>query len=291
MSNEGGVKRSRLERFGEACRRAQPYWVVFWLCTAFMIVLLWPRVFISVKPGEAGVLWLRFFNGTITDRVFEEGFHIICPWDKMTIYNVRIQNKPHAIDVLTKNGLRITLRLSIRYQPQYDMLGVLHQTVGPTYVDKIVVPEVESTLRTVIGNYSGHEVYTTQDAILSKIINKALESTSHRYVRIDSVIIREIVLPEFVRSAIEQKIEQQELANAYVYRIERERREAERRVIEAKGLKDANEIVSSSLNPLLLKWKGVQATKVLATSSNTKVIVIGSGGSDGLPIILGADKP
>ena len=98
-------------------------------------------------------------------------------------------------------------------------------------------------------------------------------------------------MPEPVRTSIEEKIEQQELARAYEFRLERERSEAERRKIEAQGFKDANTILSSSLNPDLLKWKGITATRELATSTNSKVIVIGSGGEGGgLPLILGADR-
>jgi regulator of protease activity HflC (stomatin/prohibitin superfamily) len=279
----------KLEKLKTWYRSATPYLVVMWLALLFVIVLFWSRIFVSIKPGEAGILWLRFKGGTVIDKVYDEGFHVICPWDKMQIYDVRIQSVPQEINVLSKNGLRITLKLIIRYQPQYDVLGVLHKRVGPDYVERIVIPEVESSLRTTIGNYDSEEVYTAQNTIVSKIINEAGNSAAHRYVHIDSVIIREIILPQTIQQAIEQKVEQQELAKAYVYRIEREQKEAERRRIEADGLRVANEILNASITQDLLTWRGIEATKDLASSSNSKMIVIGSG-KGGMPLILNPDS-
>lgn len=269
-------------------RQASPYLVVIWLSLAFIVALLWPRIFISIKPGEAGVLWLRFKGGTVVDRVYGEGFHIILPWDKMQIYDVRIQSHDEEIYVLTKNGLRVGVKMTIRYHPQYDMLGVLHQKVGPDYVQRIVLPEVEASLRAIVGSYDSSDVYTLQTAIVSKIINQAGNEAAHRFVRIDNVLVREIVLPTLIKEAIEKKLEQQELALAYVYRLERETQEAERRRIEAEGLKIANTILTSSITQDLLTWRGIDATKELAASPNSKIVVIGSG-KGGMPLILNTE--
>lgn len=277
----------KTERF---LKRSRPYVIVTWLTLLFLVILLWSRIFVSIKPGEAGILWLRFGGGTIVDRVYPEGFHFIFPWDQMWVYDVRIQSITEEVNALTRNGLRVGINLTVRYRPQYEMLGLLHQQVGPDYVRRIVTPEVESSLRTMIASYDTEQVYTLQNEIVSKIINQAGSGAANRYVRIDDVLIREIILPPLIQDAIEQKIEQMELAMAYKYRLERELKEKERRQIEAEGLKIANTILAASITDDLLTWRGIEATRALAESNNSKVVVIGAG-QGGLPLILNTETP
>jgi regulator of protease activity HflC (stomatin/prohibitin superfamily) len=181
----------------------------------------------------------------------------------------------------------INLQLSVRYHPERQFVGVLHQRVGPDYLDKIVIPEVESVIRTTVGRRTAEEVFTTQGSVLQRIVNEAVEEVVQRFVLIDEVIIRKIVLPAFIRQAIETKLEQKELAEAYEFKLRRERDEAKRKVIEAWGLAQYNQVVATSLSPEILQWKGIQVSKELATSENAKMIVIGNG-PEGLPIILGS---
>jgi regulator of protease activity HflC (stomatin/prohibitin superfamily) len=263
--------------------------VVIGLIGAFLFFFFAPRVFITVKAGEGGVHYRRFFGGTVRDKVFGEGMHVIWPWDKLAIYNVRVQEVQRGLEVLDNTGLRFTLNISIRFRPEYDVLGVLHQRVGPNYAEMIVIPEVEEVLRTTAGNFDAAELYTTQHNLLARIVNEALAEIGENFLIIDDVIIRSIELPDKIRIAIEQKREEEQLAEAYVYRLQTEKAEAERRIIEANGFQEANDIVSRSLNPNILKWKGIEATLALSTSTNSKVVVVGTG-SEGLPIILGADK-
>ena len=266
-----------------------PQLIITFLIVLMILVFLSPKIFHVVYAGEGAVLYKPLFGGTVTDKVFGEGLHITFPWNTLTKYNVRFQKVDHTLYVLTEKGLRIELTLTIRYQPEYEVLGVLHQRVGPNYLKKIVIPQVESTLRTTIGKFQAEEVYTTQRAILQKIINKSLEQVSQKFIRIDDVIIRKVDLPKKIREAIEFKLEQKELADAYFYKLRKETEEAKRKVIEATGIKKFNDIIDSSLSPQLIKWKGIQATQELATSKNAKTIVIGNG-PNGLPIILSADK-
>ena len=263
--------------------------VVTGLICAFLFFFLYSRIFITIKAGEGGVLYRLFLGGTVRDKVYGEGMHIIWPWDSLSIYNVRVQEERRELEVLDNTGLRFTLKISIRFRPEYDVLGVLHQRVGPDYAEKIVIPEVEAVLRTTAGNFDAAELYTTQHNLLSRIVNEALAEIGESFLIIDDVIIRSIELPTGIQEAIEQKREEEQLAEAYIYRIDKEKSEAERRVIEAKGFREANDIVSRSLNPEILKWKGIEATLALSTSTNSKVVVVGTG-SEGLPIILGADK-
>lgn len=254
------------------------------LLCLFLIAYLSNRIIYNIMPGEAGVLWKRFAGGTAVDYVYPEGIHFIPPWDYMYIYNIRIQQTAHEFDVLTKNGLAIHLSISVRYYPEQKLLGVLHQKVGPDYVQTVVIPEIESVLRILIGKMRAEEVYTTERSIIEQSLNYAVEQIAQRYINVDNVIIKRIGFPAFIANAIEKKMEQQQLTEAYEFKLEGERKEAERKDIEAKGLKNYNEVLSPSLTDRLLQWRAIQATLELSKSANAKVVVIGSG-KDGLPLV------
>lgn len=269
-------------------QRHLPMLVVSTLVTLLLVIYLSNSIFISVKPGEAGVLWLRFFGGTVIDQVYGEGMHFIFPWDRMYVYNVRIQEVNRDFDVLTKNGLQIRISISIRYYPEYALLAALHQKVGPDYANTVIVPTVEAVLREVVGRLDAEEVYTT-NALIVKSINEAIEQVARRFLNIDAVLITRVELPQSVQNVIQYKIEQFHRAEAYKYILARETKEAERRRIEAEGLARYNQILSVTLTPDLLRYRGIQATEQLATSNNAKTVVVGSG-KDGLPLILGGDR-
>jgi len=279
----------RLRKIGAVCRRHFrahfPAYVVSILLFLFLLVYFWPRVFITVHAGQSGVLYKRFSGGTVVDRLYGEGFHIIFPWNIMTIYDVRYQTVPHDLAILSSKGLKVGVTLSIRYRPETEVLGVLHQVVGPDYLKKIVIPEVEAVLRTVLGQYDAEEIYTTKRGVIREVVNDSLEQVSQRFVKIDDVMITAVELPPKIKGAIEAKLEEQQLAEAYVFKLERETKEAERKRIEASGIRDYNTMIEASLSEKVLKWKGVEATRDLAKSPNAKMIVIG-GGKDGLPVIL-----
>lgn len=266
-----------------------PFIIVFTLIILLIIAFLWQLIFISIKAGQAGVLYKRFSGGTVIDYVYPEGLHIISPLNEMFIYETRHQTVKHEFSVLTNKGLPITLKLAIRFYPEYEMLGVLHQRVGPDYVNKIVIPQVESVLRRSIGRYDPEVIYTNKEGVLTTIIVSALEEIGQKYVHVDDIIIRTLELPASIQGAIEEKLVYEQQYKAYEFRLAREKQEAERKRIEAAGIKDYQQIISQTLTEQMIKWQGVQATLELSQSQNAKVVVIGSG-EHGLPIILGGNQ-
>lgn len=276
----------RYQKFRLWITENTPGLVVFGLLFMLAVAVLWPRIVISIRPGEGGVLYKRLFVGTVVDYVYPEGLHIIWPWNEMTIYDSRVQLVMHEFDVLTNKGLPIHLRIAVRFHPEYELLGVLHQQVGPDYVHKIILPQIESVLRKNIGQHNPEDIYTNKEGILSKIILLALEETGRKYVRIDDIIIRSLELPELVRKAIEEKLVYEQQYQAYDFRLKKEKQEAERKRIEAAGIRDYQATISATLNDQLILWQGVEATLQLAQSPNSKVVVVGAG-KNGLPVILG----
>jgi regulator of protease activity HflC (stomatin/prohibitin superfamily) len=251
----------------------------------FALIFFWPQIFITIHSGHVGVLYLRFGGGTQTDRVFGEGMKIIAPWDKLFIYETRIQETKHEMDVLTQEGLKVKLLLSVRYHPQPDLVGLLHERIGPEYKDKVVIPEVESALRFAFGGVQMSQAVSSGRTMVQGVVHEGFESVEQKFVKIDDVILREVVLPDQIRQTIEQKMQQKELAESYVYRIAVAEQEAKRREIEAASLAAYNTVLRASLSAETLQWAGIEATKELAKSPNAKTIIVGSG-PGGLPMIL-----
>jgi len=267
-------------------RRQAPYLILLFFLLGLFVIFFFDRVVISIHPGELGVLWRRLGGGTQIDTVYREGLHLILPINKMYIYNVRKQQFTDTIDVLTVDGLTVRVRYSTRYFLDKDTLPLLHQRVGPDFVNVVVRPEVRSVMRTVFGQYKPEEIYTTQKAIQERVSVLSKTHLSARFVALDDVPIESITLPARISEAIEAKMALQQLDGEYVYRMSIATKEADRKRIESEGIRVYNDTINRSLTPSVLSWYGIQATLELAKSPNAKVVVIGSG-KNGLPIILG----
>ncbi|MCE2497054.1 MAG: prohibitin family protein [Flavobacteriales bacterium] len=253
----------------------------------FVLILLWSSITVTINPGEKGVLFRRFGGGLDKEQVFNQGFHFIAPWNKMFVYNVKIQEDKSIMQVLSKNGLTIKAEISYRYNPVPSRIGYLHDEVGKNYLETIIIPEIRSATREVIGEYLPEELYSTKrEAIQVEIFNRTYAKMEEKNLFLDAVLIREVELPTKLQQAIERKLEQEQAALEYEFKLDRAKKEAERLRIEAQGKSDANIILSRSLNENILRDKGIEATMKLAESPNSKVVVVGSG-KDGLPLILG----
>lgn len=279
---------NRHRDFKNFLRRQAPYLILTLFILAFAGVYFYDTIVISIHPGELGVLWRRLGSGTVIDTVYGEGMHVILPINKMYVYNVRKQQFNDTIDALTVDGLNVRVQYSVRYFLSADTLPLLHQRVGPEYVNVVIRPEIRSVVRMVFGQYKPEEIYTAQKAIQERVSELSKVRLEARFIELDDVPIESITLPTRISEAIESKMAYQQLDGEYVYKLSIAQKEAERKRIESDGLKVYNNTLAQSLNPGLLHWYGIQATQDLAKSANSKVVVIGAG-SGGLPIILGKD--
>ena len=252
----------------------------------FIFSILSNTTFLTIQPGKKGVEFKRFGGGLDKDNIYDQGFHIIMPWNKVFIYDVRTNEGFETMDVLSKNGLNISVELSYRYSPMPDKIGYLHDEIGTEYVKRILMPEIRSATREVIGQYLPEELYSTKrEAIQDEIFQQTADGIGPKHLIIDAVLIRSVKLPAKPEEAIEQKLKEEQLSLQYEYKLDRERQEAERRIIEAQAKADANRILNASLTDKILKDKGIEATLELAKSPNTKTVIIG-GAEGGLPLIL-----
>ena len=262
-----------------------PKWLIPTFAVFLLILVFSSRLFVKIESGEAGVQY-DLVAGLKVDRVYDQGLKIIAPWNRMFIYSTRIQEDRSVMEVLSANGLTIRAELSYRYRPFQDKIGYLHNEVGENYHERIIIPEIRSATREIIGKYLPEELYSSKrDSIQTEIFVLAAERIKGKYIELDAVLIRDVGLPDKLKQAIERKLEQEQVSLEYEFRLTRAQKEAERQRIEAEGKAVANRLLSQSLTDKILRDKGIDATLKLAESPNSKVIVV--GGSDGLPLILG----
>lgn len=243
---------------------------------------------VTIDSGEAGVLFKTFGEGVVTDEPpMGEGFHIVAPWNKVYIYEVRQQELFEKMKVLSSNGLEIQIDASAWYEPVYKDLGNLHQSLGQNYLQRVIMPSIRSAARSVVGRYTPEQLYSSKrDAIQDEIFEETKKILEKQYVQLNEVLVRDVTLPNTIKEAIERKLRQEQESLEYEFRLVTAEKEAQKQIIEAEGKAKSNKILSASLTDKILQDKGIEATMKLSESPNSKVIVIGSGDS-GLPIILG----
>lgn len=267
-------------------RKFLPF-IIVGVIILIVIMTLSSSLFFTIDAGERAVIFKTFEGGIDKEHVLTPGFNIKAPWNEKYIYDVKENSVDEKMDVLDKNGLSISVDVTVRFYPIYERIGYLHENFGKGYITKLVIPEVRSAVRTVMGRFTAEEIYSTKRSEVETMIkSETAESLSANDIEMRALLIRSINLPEQIKNAIENKLKQEQEALAYQFRLEKEKSEAERKRIAAEGEAAANKIVNSSLTPELLKMRGIEATLDLSKSQNTKVIVIGSG-KDGLPLILG----
>lgn len=274
---------SRVSRLGRWIRDYSFYPTIVLLLVLFVFVLASRRIVYNIESGQRGVRWSRFGGGTVLDHVYGEGIRLILPWDRLYIYNVRVQELHDTVVALTSNGLPVTIRYSSRYHPNPERVPVLHQRYGPGYLEALVKPEVISALRRVVGRYRPEGIYSRpEQGLLGEIHNELEANLVKNNVVVDAILIEDLRLPQAVEAAINAKLVQEQNFLAYEHRLQSERSEQQRKTLEAEGIRSFENISQISI----LRWRGLQATEKLAESPNSKIVIVGTGQNQ-LPIILG----
>jgi regulator of protease activity HflC (stomatin/prohibitin superfamily) len=295
--------------------RRLPIIVIYLMVISLVGAILAPHVVVTVPSGHVGLMWKRFRGGTVLDprQLKDEGLRILLPWDKMFLYDLRLQTTTDTYNAITKDGVSINATISIRFRLKHDAVPQLHQAIGPDYVSRLVRPEIGSRAREVIAEFTAEEVYSTrrqdvqrgirghtQKMLAEKMMERTKEQSEYgdayrvpmdELLNLLDTLVLGIVLPPTVVNAINRKVEQYYLSEEYVFRVARERKESERKKIEADGISEFQRIVSQGISDSYLRWRGIEATLQLAQSPNSKIVVIGNS-RDGMPIILGnVDSP
>ena len=295
--------RSKWRRFID---RHLPSMIIYLMVLTLVTVVLFPHFAVTVPSGHVGLLWKRFGYGTVLDprQLRGEGLRFVFPWNELFIYDLRLQSVTETYNAISSDGVSLTATVNVRFRLERDAIPVLHQAIGPNYLKSLVLPGIGSLTREVMSQYTAEQVYSTarqeiQDKIRSlamarlgeKMMEREGEEELYRISLKDmtslyDTLVYGIELPELVVGAINRKTEQYYIAEEYKFRIEREKRESERKAIEAAGIREFQQTVSQGISDSYLRWRGIEATLQLSQSNNSKVVIIG-GGKDGLPIILG----
>ncbi len=250
-------------------------------------IILVSKSTVTIGPGEGGVLFERFGDGINTEKTYGEGLNFVAPWNNMLVHKVRQQSISDEMNVLSVNGLEVRVNGTIWYEPEYENLGYLIKTKGQDYVRELLNPAINAAARSVVGRYTPEQLYSSKrDVIEKEILEEVQSELDGQFLNVKRVLVEDVKLPATIKTAIERKLKQEQESLEYEFRLVTAKKEAEKVRIEAQGKADANRILSASLTEKILKDKGIEATVKLSESSNSKVIVIGSGKS-GMPIILG----
>ncbi len=254
------------------------------LIFVLLVAIFWKNIFISIDSGEQGIRWSRI-KGTQLDEYYGEGMKVIWPWDKMYIYNTRIQTKSDTMQILTAEGLSINVEFIYRFYAIPDSIPSIHKTLGVKYAETFVAPEVESASMSIIGNYTPEQLYKISSLVIQSTIKYYLnKQLIGRNIVIDDYLIKRISLPDIVSKSIEKKMVAEQLSYEFDYKLIVEEKERRRKEIEAEGIRTFEKI---SQIPIL-KWKGLEVTSELSKSPNSKIIIMGTGEKQ-LPLLLNSD--
>ncbi len=267
---------------------------------------------IVIPPGSVGV---PVFFGKVIDKPMSDGLHFVPPWISPQILNVRTQSYTmshvhnegeklgdDSINVLSSNGMEMKLDVTVTYRLMPEAAPWVYRNLGENYVDRLIRPGIGTAIREAVSKFSDEEVYGAKREMLATTMQSKLDASIQKTIigdytdapakvfNVSNVLVRNITLPTAVTEGINRKLVMKQESERMEFQIERDQKEAERKVIEAKGIRDSQEIIAKGITPDYLTWKSIEATEMLARSPNSKIIIIGNT-RNGLPIMLDQSVP
>ncbi len=249
---------------------------------------------VTIDSGELGVV--RVF-GKVNPVPLSPGIHFINPvadvvrldatthsYTMSAVHDEGTVSGDDAIRALTSDGLEVVIDCTLLYRIDPKEASRLLTDVGPEYESKIVRPTVRSHIRDATVFYQAVQLYTeSRDEYQLRITKAVTDDLAKRGLIVESLLLRNITLPDSVRGSIEEKIQAEQDAQKMTFVLQKELQEAERKRVEAQGIADYQRIVSMSLNDNQLRYEQIKAMKELALSPNAKIVITGGATT---PIIL-----
>lgn len=271
--------------------------ILYLLGPACIAIGVLTSCFKIVQPGEVGV---KTLFGKVDNNVLYSGLNFVNPLIDVTTFDVKTQtytmSADHdegqikgddAIRVLTADGLEVVIDLSVLFNVKSSEAPRILREIGKDYLDKIVRPVARTAIRDNAVSYDAVALYSTKrDEFQNKIYSTIDRSFAKRGLQLQQLLIRNISLPASVKASIESKINAEQDAQKMIFVLQKERQEAERKRVEAQGIADYQKILSTGLSDKQLQYESIQAQKAIATSTNAKVIIMGSGKN---PVIIGGN--
>ncbi|GLU51382.1 prohibitin family protein [Dyadobacter frigoris] len=252
----------------------------------------------SIRQIDAGTIGVQSLFGKVDPQVLENGLNFVNPLSQVTIFDTKTQNYTmslkttegeiqgdDAIRVLSADGLEVVIDLTVLYKIMPDKAPAIYKGIGPDYKDKIVRPITRTRIRDNAVYYDAVALYSKRrDEFQSRIYQTIDKDFKSRGLILEQLLIRNINLPESVKKTIESKINAEQDAQKMEFVLQKEKQEAERKRVEARGISDYQTIIALSLTDRQLQYESIKAQKELAASPNAKIIVLGGKGN--VPLIL-----
>jgi regulator of protease activity HflC (stomatin/prohibitin superfamily) len=233
---------------------------------------------------------VKDFFGKVSPSILEPGIRLVFPFTRVVKMSVKTQEMKEVTEVPSREGLNMSLEVSVIFRLNPTKAVALYKTVGRNYADIILEPQVRSAIREITATYDAKALYSAErDKIASEIMTLVGKLTTEKGIITEQVLLRKIGLPPVVSNAIQEKLRREQEAEQMKFVLQKESQEAERKRIEAQGIQDFQRIVAQGISAQLLEWKGIEATEKLANSPNTKIVVVGNP-KNGLPLILGGPQ-
>lgn len=250
----------------------------------FFSLASFSQAFTIIPAGHVGVV---DFFGVVSETTLKSGVNLVNPLARVIKFSVQTKEHKETMQVLSREGLTIGLEISALYRLDADSAASVYKKIsGGNYEEVVLIPQFRSVCRSVTASFQASALYSTErERLGTKIQEELAHAVGQRGVIIESTPLRNVALPGQLTEAIETKQRADQESQRMEFVLEKERKEADRKRIEAQGIADFQKIVATGIDERLLRWKGIEATEKLANSPNTKVIIVGSG-KDGLPVIL-----
>jgi prohibitin 1 len=261
-------------------------WMPGGLGMVVLLVLVGILVYASIAYVPAGHVGVLTLFGRVTGDVLPEGTHFVNPFKGNNVLSIRTEELKETASVPSDEGLVMTLDTSLLFRLNPERAADVFQKIGPNFVEVVVEPTLRASIRSVTASHSANALYTGgREQVAQQIYTELTSQLGSKGIEVQNILLRDIQLPQMLKSSIEakQQAEQDALRMAFV--LQKEKQEADRKRIEAQGIRDFQQTVSQGISQQLLEWKGIEATERLANSTNAKVVLIGNS-KNGLPLIL-----
>jgi regulator of protease activity HflC (stomatin/prohibitin superfamily) len=234
--------------------------------------------FMRIVPvGSVGVLE-QF--GKVSDQILDPGFHLVSPFARVIEFSTQTQELKETTQTPSQDGLIITADVSILYRLDKSKAKEIYQTIGEDYSQKILLPQFRAAIRNATASYKSNEVYTTQRQQLNAQLKQEVGQTlAQRGILVEDTLLRNVQLPPEVQAAVQEKVQAEQANLKMDFVVQREKKESERKRIEAQGIADAQRTIAQGLSEPVLRFRQIEANEKLAASNNSKVIVLGEGKS------------